>query len=185
MAKIFKSGLGKHKFIILSIICLFGGFGLGAVYLVNKDNVSKIEQLKFVEGQLDYSYSPWIFSYRYWGLKRRRLNRKRSLDLFLVDDLNRYTAGNKLLSNLYEEPFFKLTADYPRPNAKIGFIDTDDPYVKEVYSIQIDELDLVNLEGIKNDLKSESWVQLISSVFLLLLGSFFAFKFLASSKERS
>lgn len=153
----------------MGLACLIG-------YFTSEDKFEKIEDLTFVEGQLDYSYSPWIYKYRYWSLKRRRRFRKHHFDLFLEDNHIRFTSGNHVLSNIYEEPFYNLMYDYPRPDVVIGYLDTDDPYVKNVYSISIDNLQLVDIEGVKDSIKKEKLVLLIAAAILTLLGLFFFFK---------
>jgi hypothetical protein len=171
-----KSTFNKNKFLVLGVITIIVGLSCIAGSYLNEDSPEKLDELNYVEGQLDYSYSPWIYSYRYWSLRRRRRFRKRHFDLYLVDDHVRYTGGTTVLSNLYEEPFYNLVHDYPRPNAIIGYLDTDDPFVKDVYSIEIDGLQLVDIEGIKEDMQKEKLILIIAGIVLSLLSLFFFFK---------
>ena len=178
-----KNSFSKNKFLILAVLCLLVSVGALSAYLYGKDDASKLDNLTYVEGPLDYSYSPWIYNYRYWGLRRRRSMRKRSLDLFLEDNVNRYSAGVYLINNLYEEPFYRLVYDYPRPNAILGYVDTEDPYVKEVYSIEVDGMQLVNVEGIKDDIKNQKIIQIVVFIALLLLGCLLLFKHKSSKRK--
>ena len=177
-----KNSFAKNKFLILAVICLLGSLAAFSAYLYGKDDASKLDDLTYVEGQMDYSYSPWIYRYRYWGLRRRRALRQRSLDIFLENDVVRYSAGSYLINNLYEDPFYRLVYDYPRPNAILGYINTEDPFVKEVYSIEIDGMQLVNTNGIKEDIQNQKIVQIILTIILLLAGVLLLLKH--SSKGR-
>jgi hypothetical protein len=170
-----KSNLKKNKFLILGLITIIVGLISLVGFYIKEDKSDQLDELTYVEGQLDYSYSPWIYNYRYWNLRRRRRFRKRNFDIFLEEDHVRYTSGSSVLSNLYEEPFYDLMYDYPRPNVVIGYLDTDDPYVKDVYSIVIDKLQLVDIEGVKDDMRNEKLVLLIFGAVLSVLGLFFFF----------
>jgi hypothetical protein len=170
-----KSSLNKNKFLVVGLITSIIGISCLIGHFVMEDKSEKIEELSYVEGQLDYSYTPWIYKYRYWSVRRRRRFRKRHFDIFLEENHVRYTSGSSVLSNLYEEPFYDLMYEYPRPNVIIGYLDSDDPYVKDVYSIEIDKLQLVDIEGVKEDLHNEKLVLLIVGAILSILGIFFFF----------
>lgn len=171
-----KSTFNKNKFIVLGVITMVIGLSCLVGYFVTEDKSDKIDNLTYNEGQLDHSYSQWIYSYRYWSLRRRRRFRKRHFDIYFVEDHVRYTAGKSVIANLYEEPFHNLVHEYPRPVAVIGYLDTDDPYVKDVYSIEIEGLQLIDVEGVKSDLKREKLVLLIVGLVLTLLCLFLFFK---------
>jgi len=160
----------NKKFLFAAVIAALIGLSCLVASFVHEDKSAELDNLTFVEGQVDYSYSPWIYNYRYWSFRRRRKLHRKQLDLFLEDDMVRYTAGEHVISNLYEEPFYHLVNDYPRPNARLGVLDSDDPYVKEVYSIQIGEHHLVNTEGIKDDMAKSKLILLITGIICSVLG---------------
>ncbi len=173
MAK--KNGLNKNKFLGLGLITLIIGITCLLGHFLMEDKSGKMDQLTYVEGQLDYSYTPWIYKYRNWSVKKRRRFKKQHFDIFLEDSHTRYTSGSTVLANLYEEPFYNLIYEYPRPDVVIGYLDTDDPYVKEVYSLEIDNLQLVDIDGVKKDLYNEKLILLVVGAFLSVLGLFFFF----------
>lgn len=170
-----KTTSNKKKYFVLGLITFLIGLSCIVGYFISEDKTEEIDNLTYVEGQLDYSYSPWIYKYRYWSLRRRRRFRKKHFELFLEEDHVRYTSGSFVMSNLYEEPFYDLIQDYPRPSARIGYLNTDNPYVKDVYSIEIDHLQLINIDGVKNDMKQQKLVLIIVGSILSLLSLIFFF----------
>lgn len=171
----------KHRFLftflLFAIVSVLAGYGYGPV----SDKAGELDGLQYTEGEFDY-----------YQTKRKYRNRRKGdrpfrkyLMIYLEDDLFRYKDGSYLLEHLEQNALLMIFRQWPRDTIEIGYIETEDAGLREMYDIKYQGESLVDVEGIKGSMKTEATMMLIFSIVGGILSLLSLVKYLFDLKKET
>jgi hypothetical protein len=120
----------KNKWIILSIVSIIIGLILLIAYVSKSTTLAKLEKLNYVKGEL--------FRYEVQRKLLKKREFKNQLDIYLIGDETCYKGSSHFITTINEQKFYQVS--YTGAPVEIGYIDTDDPLVKEMYDLKVEVL---------------------------------------------
>ncbi|CAG5081375.1 hypothetical protein [Parvicella tangerina] len=170
----------KHRFLfgflIFAITAILAGYG----YLPALNELDELEKVQYTEGEFD-GYN----TKRKWRSRRKgKQPFRKYLYIYLEDDLARYEDSKYLLGNLEQNALLMVFDQWPRERIEIGYVETDDAGLRKIYNIKYQGESLVDMEGIKTDIKREAMMLLIFSIVAGILAVLSLIKYLVEKKKQ-
>lgn len=171
----------RHRFlfiaILLAIVASLAGYG----YFPVSQKLEDIKDLKYAQGEFEYYQTHW----KYRSRKKSDRPFRKFLMIQLKDDLYRFKDGKFFLDHLEQNALLMLMTDWPRDTLEIGFLDTEDSGLKEMYDVKYQGESLVNLEGIRSSMKTEKTMMLVFSIVGALLSIVSLIKYSSDLNKKS
>lgn len=143
-------------FVLFAIVSILAGYGYGP----SKADIDNLDELTYAEGQFDYYHTK-----RKWRSRRKGSQPFRKyLIIYLEDHPARYKDGEYLLENLEQNALLMAFNGWPKDTLQIGYLESDDSGLRLMYDIKYDGKSLVDIEGIKEDMRKEALMLLIFSI---------------------
>ncbi len=148
-------------FLLFAVVAVLAGYGYGPT----AQKVEELNELQYAEGEFDYYHT-----------KRKYRNRRKGdrpfrkyLKIFLYDHPAVYRDGRYLLDHLEQNALLLVIRDWPNDTLEIGYLETDDAGLRIMYDIKYQGKSLVDVEGIKDSMRTEAMMMLIFSVIGAIL----------------
>lgn len=162
---------------LLATVSIIAGYA----YFPVSEKISEVEDLTYVEGEFSTYQTHRKFKHRRKGDRPFR----RYLWIYLLDSDARYKDGKYLLENLQQNKLLMFFKAWPGDTLELGYIDTEDGGLKEVYDIKIEGESIVDLSAIKKGLRRERLMMMIFSIVGALLSLLSLLKYISDWRKAS
>lgn len=157
------------------LVSILSGYG----YFPVREQISNLDNITYTSGEFSY-----------YQTKRKYRSRKKStkpfrkfLLIYLKEDSSRYIDGSYFLDNLEQNALLMIFQQWPRDTIEIGYLPTEDSGLREMYDIKHKGKSLVNLDGIRSNLNTESIMMLIFSLLAGILAILVLLKHIQTIKK--
>jgi hypothetical protein len=170
----------KHKFFLMFVVFAVMSILAGVGYGPAAEKEGQIDNLQYDSGQYHYYHTK-----RKWR-SRKKGNRpfRKYLVIYLEDHPARYKDGEYFLEHLEQNALLMVMQDWPRDTLEIGYLETEDAGLREMYDIKYQGESLVDLEAIKADMRLEARMLLIFSIVGAILSLLSLIKYIYDRSKK-